>query len=125
MRIKLLWFQWNRHVMCFIASFLPSNQTGDRSDYPQTWWCMPKCWKTKKESCGCDSMVLTRRSAFLQGVCKVFTGHEISKTEWGYGGGKFVDRHCRWCDKLIKVPKIEEEPPEEIGDTVNLLGFNE
>jgi hypothetical protein len=36
-------------------------------------------------------------------------GHEISQTESGYGGGRWADKWCRWCDKLIKVP-IEESP---------------
>ena len=32
-------------------------------------------------------------------------GHELSKTEWGYGGGEYADRWCRWCNKRIIVPK--------------------
>jgi hypothetical protein len=43
-------------------------------------------------------------SKILQSVCGVF-GHELSKTEWGYGGGDTCDRWCRWCNKLIIVPK--------------------
>lgn len=45
----------------------------------------------------------------LQSLCGFATGHEISLTESGYGGGRFVDRNCRWCDKRIQVPK-EEDP---------------
>lgn len=56
-------------------------------DYPQLWYCMP--WWTP-----------ARR--FLKWLCGV-TGHELSETEWGYGGGKYADRHCRWCDKRIQV----------------------
>lgn len=33
------------------------------------------------------------------------TGHELSRTEWGYCGGQYADRWCRWCNKMIKVPK--------------------
>ena len=40
----------------------------------------------------------------LQTICGV-RGHELSNTEWGYGGGEYADRWCRWCNKLIKVPK--------------------
>lgn len=40
----------------------------------------------------------------IQAVCGLF-GHELSKTEWGYGGGDTADRWCRWCNKLIVVPK--------------------
>ena len=37
-------------------------------------------------------------------LCKVMIGHEISRTEKGYGGGPYEDRHCRWCDKVFQVP---------------------
>jgi len=40
----------------------------------------------------------------IQFVCAL-KGHELSKTEWGYGGGDYADRWCRWCNKLIQVPK--------------------
>lgn len=32
-------------------------------------------------------------------------GHELSKTEWGYGGGEYADCWCRWCNTLIRVHK--------------------
>ena len=41
----------------------------------------------------------------LQWCCGKITGHEPSKTEWGYGGGEYADCWCRWCNKLIKVQK--------------------
>ncbi len=53
------------------------------------------------------------------------TGHEISKTEWGYGGGLFVDRNCRWCDKVIKVPKYEEDIPLGLESGAEELGFGD
>ena len=43
-------------------------------------------------------------SKTLQFICGLF-GHELSKTEWGYGGGDTCDRWCRWCNKLIVAPK--------------------
>ena len=61
-------------------------------EYPQTWYYMPY-------------RGLTRR--FLQGLCGFICGHEKSDTEWGYGGGKYVDNWCRWCNKVIKVPISE------------------
>ena len=65
----------------------------DDKDYVQTWYYMPKRkW-----------FPWTR--AGLQVLCGLFGGHELSKTEWGYGGGDTADRWCRWCDKLIEVPK--------------------
>jgi hypothetical protein len=40
----------------------------------------------------------------IQFICGL-RGHELSKTEWGYGGGEFADCWCRWCNKFIQVPK--------------------
>ena len=56
--------------------------------YPQTWYFMPR-WRP-----------LRRLLQIVHG----WLGHEISKTEWGYGGGEFVDGNCRWCDAHIDVP---------------------
>lgn len=42
---------------------------------------------------------------FIEFLCGIFGGHELSETEWGYSGGNTADRHCRWCDKAIVVPK--------------------
>lgn len=43
----------------------------------------------------------------VQLICGVTLGHEISKTEWGYGGGNNVDVWCRWCNKMLSIPKDE------------------
>lgn len=40
----------------------------------------------------------------IQFLCGI-RGHELSKTEWGYGGGDYADCWCRWCNKMISVPK--------------------
>ncbi len=61
-------------------------------DYPQTWYYMPQRGPGRR---------------FCQMICGLFGGHEHSKTEWGYGGGEYVDNHCRWCDKVLKVPITE------------------
>src|SRR5208283_2278439 len=50
----------------------------------------------------------------VQWACGLVSGHEPSRTEWGYGGGKFVDRNCRWCDHRIKVPIQEDPPPNDL-----------
>jgi hypothetical protein len=42
----------------------------------------------------------------VQFLCGIF-GHEISKTEWSYGGGNTVDVWCRWCNKLMSIHKTE------------------
>lgn len=68
-------------------------------EYPQTWYYMPK------------RRGLVRRGlrAALQWLCGKWGGHELSETEWGYGGGERVDRWCRWCDTRIQVPKEQSE----------------
>ena len=40
----------------------------------------------------------------IQFLCGI-RGHEVSKTDWGYGGGDSADVWCRWCDKMFYVPK--------------------
>ena len=79
--------------------------------YPQTWNMMPKEWKETKELYPNGNKKLIRKHPrsikFLEWLCGVLTGHEISNTERGYGGGKFYDYHCRWCDKLIQIPTSE------------------
>lgn len=42
-------------------------------------------------------------------ICGLFTGHEWSKTESGYGGGPWMDVWCRWCNHNGKIP-IAESP---------------
>lgn len=83
--------------------------------YPQTWNMMPKQWKETNETHPNGQKKMVRKHShwmvFLEWLCGVLTGHEISKTERGYGGGKFLDYHCRWCDKLIQVP-IQEQPKD-------------
>ena len=41
----------------------------------------------------------------IQWLCGFCGGHEISKTEWSYGGGDLTEVWCRWCDKMKQVPK--------------------
>jgi len=96
-----------RNVVVALSYLHRSNWIGDRYKYPQLWWIWPGSRKYPK----------TRQN--IKKACGVLTGHEISKTEWGYGGGGFVDRHCRWCDKLIRVPKQEEVTP---GQLKNIFG---
>lgn len=75
-----------------------------RWDYPQLWYCWPKFMTRNK------SPKITQAK---ERVCGALTGHEISKTEWGYGGGKHADCHCRWCDYVIQIPIMESPPPND------------
>lgn len=86
---------WNikSKILSCIARWHPKNwHDEDRTTYPQLWYCMPS---TKR---------FPRLRRVLQFLCGL-TRHELSNTEWGYGGGKYADRWCRWCDKLFRVPK--------------------
>ena len=67
------------------------------SDYVQGWNCIPIAYGPEHR----------RRRTVLEFVCQLLTGHEISETEWSYGGGDKVDGHCRWCDKVLKIPLDE------------------
>jgi len=61
-------------------------------DYPQTWCYMPH-WKILKLP--------------IQWFCGVTCKHELSETEWGFGGGDNVDCWCRWCNKMLSIPITE------------------
>lgn len=112
-----------RLLLPWIARLHPSNWRKDRWGYPQLWWVTPR-WDTKLKRQGIYR--LTKRLKVVQWVCGCATGHEMSDTEWGYGGGRFVDRHCRWCDKVFKVPKAEEDLPHPaLNDAADELGFND
>ncbi len=77
-------------ILIFIAKRLKENQIEDRQEYPQLWYYMPFNLHIAK---------------MLQFLCKITGGHELSKIEWGYGGLEYADRWCRWCNKVIQVPK--------------------
>jgi len=79
-------------ILSKLALLHPKNHTSSNREYPQTWYLMPKKRNYPK------------LRYFIQQMCGLLTGHELSKTEWGYGGGKYADRWCRWCDKMIRVP---------------------
>lgn len=77
-----------------LLSLLSKNLRKNKAkDYPQLWYYMPRSKKHPH----------IRKA--IQWLCGFILGHEFSKTEWGYGGGDRADRWCRWCDKLISVPK--------------------
>lgn len=40
----------------------------------------------------------------LRWTCGKLTGHHVSKTEWGYGGGGYADVWCRWCNQIGQIP---------------------
>ena len=81
-------------------------------DYSQTWYYMPKKFRNLRK--------------IIQCICGLWDGHELSNTEWGYGGGQYADRWCRWCDKRIKVPKdsirfnFKDSPVKTLMDKVGV-----
>ena len=44
---------------------------------------------------------------YIEKFCGLVTGHEASKTEWGYGGGPLCDVWCRWCNHRWQIPLAE------------------
>lgn len=60
--------------------------------YPQTWGLVSRlpAWMQR----------LARR------VC-ARRGHRMSRTEWGYDGGRHLDVWCRWCNHYASVPLSE------------------
>lgn len=75
-----------------IATISKPFQNEKDKDYPQTWNFMPRNWFLRK---------------FLQVLCGILGGHEISETEFGYSGGKNVFCNCRWCDKEMILNKFK------------------
>jgi hypothetical protein len=83
---------------------------GSDPKYPQTWHLTPKRWiecKNEFYPNGRHKLKRSKLKLFVEWLCETFIGHEISKTERGYDGGRMIDCSCRWCDKTIQVP-VEE-----------------
>jgi hypothetical protein len=102
--------------LVWISRLHPKNWTQERWSYPQLWYCFPR-WTRRRTN--------PKLYALRIAICGRVTGHELSNTEWGYGGGNLVDRHCRWCDKLIQVPRSEEQVPAALKDIADAIGFGD
>lgn len=93
----LRWCHPIRHLFLWmlpiVARIHPKNWDRDNREYPQLWYCMPY-WAP---AC-----------SLIEWLCGILVGHELSNTEWEFDGGGFIDRYCRWCNKMIRVPKDEE-----------------
>jgi len=98
----LLNFYMKTFLLSTIAKFLKKNHG---KNYPQLWFYVPKNPTLKK---------------MVQWLCGL-THHELSKTEWGYGGGDMADRWCRWCNKLIEVPKDSIRFEFKESPNINLM----
>lgn len=85
-----------RRLLPHIARLHYSNWPKSRRLYPQTWWLVPG----RRNRSGLLYQSVTA-------ICEFLTGHELSETEKGYGGGTYMDCNCRWCDKVIRVPIAE------------------
>jgi len=66
------------------------------ADYPQTW---PLC-----------TLLPKRVQPWTKRLCAMVTGHELSKTEIGYGGGDRVDGWCRWCNQFFPGLAPDDHP---------------
>lgn len=96
-----------------------------RIQYPQTWWMQKyiplrilwRRWYNYKGNVHRNPLYIYVAVEFL---CGLLTGHEVSATEHGYGGGNFIDRHCRWCDKVFLEP-IEESEWAQEGELKDII----
>jgi hypothetical protein len=96
---------------------------GSNPKYPQTWHLTPKRWVECKNEFypnGRHKLKRSKLKLFVECLCGALIGHEISKTERGYGGGRMIDCSCRWCDKTIQVP-IEETNDRYLVNIFNYL----
>lgn len=90
--------------------------------YPQTWWMkqyLPQCL-VKRHFVYKEHYFRNPLRSILTSLCRISTGHEKSDTEHGYGGGDFIDHHCRWCDKVIREP-IEDSVWAQEGELSDLI----
>lgn len=111
-------------ILPLIARLHPSNWRENRWRYPQTWWLMPKRWIEVEGEYYPNGQNKLRRAKLrpvLEKICGFLTGHEISNTEYGYGGGKMMDRNCRWCDKFLRIPLEENIPSKKMKDLMTML----
>lgn len=111
------------------AAFGPE-ELAERLCYPQTWPMVARLvFPTPKHSdscaawypslqpqhCDCGATASNsgrerrRLKRTIQWLCAKTGGHELSRTELGYGGGEMVDRWCRWCNYRIPIP-VDESP---------------
>lgn len=105
---------WVKTVLPHLAKFYYKNRCKIDRDYPQLWyiWLGKPYWLRRKI-----------KRWIVQPICGMVTGHEISKTEWGYVGGNYIDLNCRWCDKTIKMHCKEAILPKKMEDIIAQSGL--
>lgn len=89
-------------------------KTKAQREYPQLWWYNATLRKRHKTL-----------AMLWQSVCGKLTGHELSKTEHGYSGGRYIDRWCRWCNTRIQIPIEQSIFAREYPDLIDeIAGSN-
>jgi hypothetical protein len=88
----------------WVASCHSKNQNPANISYPQLWYCWPRWTKRIKWV-----------HHFKTWLCGKTIGHEWSRTEIGYSSCG-VDRWCRWCDKIVTMPRCESPLSGEMKD---------
>jgi hypothetical protein len=51
-------------------------------------------------------------------------GHDPSRTEYGYGGGQFVDRWCRWCGQQLQEQFSTSEWAKDNAQLCGAVGYS-
>jgi hypothetical protein len=88
---------------------------------------MPRKWVPEKNKFYSDGRPRLKRKKIgliIEKICGFLTGHEISKTEFGYGGKGTIDRNCRWCDKVIQIPISENVVSKNFKNLMDWLDEN-
>ena len=105
-----------RKMLSHVSIWWYEGKSLGKPDYPQTCLLWSGVWERviwgswEPRSFGWYANSFVFRKLYkppLFFLCRFFTGHELSRTEKGYGGGITEDRHCRWCDKVFQVPAGE------------------
>ena len=112
--IKLSFHNGVKRILPYIALAHPKNWSAHNRGYPQLWYV----WNFRPKP-----LSKWLRRHVIEKICGALTGHEPSETEWGYGGGDYVDRWCRWCNKLLKVHRKEAILPEVMQDIIDRTGL--
>ena len=95
-------------VACTLEVFLAAQRILRSLAYAQTWHFMRHLSDGRQEQ--------------FQKLCGRIIGHEASRTELAWGGGPEEERHCRWCDFVIYVPRSGYQAmAEDFGCTVEEL----
>ena len=110
---KWFWWAWRTDTHDYGDGSDPFiHEPKDKRECLRYWWTHPTTgmlirnifYNRKREKRWGYDKWIPRWEAF----CEKYIGHNIAWGDRGYGGGGFMDCHCAWCDKTLKVRRSEE-----------------